>query len=205
MKINLKSWKLWGGILVIPLLLIIAFIMISPYIAPETSTMVDSCPIYEDTKNCLLFPTFSGENLLGYAVVFPDAFTAEYTLAVVMFGREHLPKIDDWIEIVIEFEDIYPDLAFYGVPIFPDVAPFARVAAKGGMVVGLDSSLHDNVIMIFLENRDEILPVLDLPDFENMQVYIINIDGEILWRIEGDFTEEKAEELRQQVALLLGD
>lgn len=203
MKINLKSWNLWGAILGALLLLIIAFVVISTYLAPETTTMVDSCLLYEDTENCLLFPTFSGENLLGDAVTFPDTFTAEYTLAVVLFEREHLPKIDDWIETIIELEDIYPDLAFYSVPIFPDVAPFARVAAKGGMLIVLDGSLHDNVVMIFLENRDEMLPVLDLPDFEEIQVYILNIDGEIIWRIEGDFTEEKAEELRQQVALLL--
>jgi hypothetical protein len=204
MKINLKSRKFWGSILVVLMLFIVAVIVISPYLAPETSTMVDTCLLHEGTDNCLLFPTFSGEDLLGNVVAFPEAFSAEYTLAVILFSRDQLYEVGPWLETVVARGEDYPDLGYYSTPIFTDIPSYARLMAKAAMLADLDENLHNKVIMVFLDNRDELLDVLEITDFESIHVAIINIDGEIIWRIEGDFTEEKAEQLRQQMALLFG-
>ena len=143
MKINLKSRKLWGGILTVLVLIVIAFVVISSYFAPETTTMVDTCLLYEDTEDCLLFPTISGENLLGDVISFPETFSTDYILVVALFGPEHLIKIDPWLEVVVEMGDTYPNLSYYGLPIFTDVSDFARMGAKSAMLIGLDGSLHD--------------------------------------------------------------
>ena len=200
MKIDLKSKKLWSGIAVFIILFIIAVVVISPYFAPEKSTATST--LGDDERDCLFFPTFSGDSLSGNTIAFPDAFDSDYTLVVMAFGADHLPKIGAWMEIAAELSDTYSDLSFYGIPISPELPAPAMIVARKAITALLDSSFHDNVVTVFLDNRDDLLEMMEISDFDDMQVFIVNIDDEIAWCMEGDFTEEKAEELRQQVDLL---
>ncbi len=199
-------------------LLVVAALAISSSIAPETSTIVTApenasesntsdvdCLLRENGAGCLHFPICSGENLLGEEITFPTVFSTDYVLAVMLFSREQQNRAIEWLPLAEELGETYPNLSIYGIPIFPDVADYARVLARGGFLLMLDGDLHDKLVMIFLENREDFLEVLEIPDLDDIQVLLMNTSGDVLWRISGDFTEERGEALREQVSRLSSD
>jgi hypothetical protein len=212
MKTIRKRWKIWA---VIGIILLAAVVLVTiPALAPDTSSLVlepetspeasAACLRHTTSSDCLRLPTFSGENLLGDEILFPDVFASGYALVVVYFSREQQDRVGAWLPLAEELEQTYPDLTFYGIPLFSDVPAYVRVMATTGLRMALDNGVHDNIVMVFLEDREAFLAAMDIPDFDNIQVFIMDADGIVLWRTGGDFTEEKAAEVRQQMALLAG-
>ena len=225
MKNRLKSRKLWGGLVAVLIVIIVIVYVYGTVSAPETSTLVvPTDDVIESTPEataeatveapaclesasgggCIRLPIFSGENLSGDVLTFPDAFETEYIITVILFDREQQERAADWLPVIEELAEARENLSFYDIPVFPEIPPIARTAARLGLRVQLDEHLHDLLVMVFLEDLNAFLEAMEIPDVENIQVYIMTDEGVALWHVEGDYTEEKAEALREQVALLVG-
>lgn len=206
MKINVRSRRFWIGFVGALVLIAVVVFVIATVAAPESSTAeVAECMSIEGSEDCVQLPTFTGQNLSGDEVTLPEAFTSEYVLALIVFNRDQQSRAEPWLPIVQEMDAQYANLSFYDLALVTDIAPAARLMALGGMRVLIDEALHPNFVMPFLENREIFLDALDITDFETMHVVIMNTSGEVFWRIEGEYAEEKGDALREQLAQLIGE
>jgi len=205
-KLNPKSRQFWIGIVVVLVVLVAAVLLYAASIAIDTSSVeVAECISLEGNEECILFPTFSGESLTDVETTFPDVFSTEYVMTLVVFTREHQEESLSWLPIMQELVDSHPGLSFYDIPLTPDISAIARGMSKLGTKGMIDSAYHANVIMVYTENREVFLEVMGIPDFEIPQLVITNMAGEVIWRIDALYSEEQVIALREQVALLFGD
>jgi hypothetical protein len=178
-------------------------------VAPETTSAAESqhtnCLLRESGESCVFLPRFSGETLLGTEITFPDVLTTDYTLIIMLFRRDQQNAVLDWLPLLAELEENTPDLSSYGIPILPDLASYIRLIVQTGFRLALDDSWHDNLVMVFIEDRETFLQAMDIPDYDQIQVFLMDTDGRVLWRIDGNFTETKGEQIREQIALLHQD
>ena len=182
-------------------LIVAGVFIVATLSAPESSKAeVAECISREGGEDCIRLPTFTGQSLAGEELTLPDAFSSEFVLALIVFDRDQQSRAEPWLPVVQEMDDTYANLTFYDLAIVSDIAPAARLMALGGMRLLIDEALHDNFVMPFMENREVLLEALDIADFETMHVVIMNTAGEVLWHIEGEFTEEKGAALREQLA-----
>jgi hypothetical protein len=163
--------------------------------APAASRVeVQSCLSIE--TGCLRFPMITGTTLSGKNLAMPDDFGGQYNLVIVPFDRDQQVKADTWLPIARELAQQNPELRYYSVAIFPDMAAPMRALARGGMNVVIPTDLHDITITAFLEDRQAFLDALAIPNTERIQAFLLNGDGEVLWRGSGDYTQAQGDRLR---------
>lgn len=183
--------------------LIALVVLVSVTGAPETS-QVEAQPCLSTETGCLRFPSMNGRTLSGKILALPQDFDGEYTLVIVPFDRDQQVKADTWLPLARELAQANPRLRYYSVAIFPDMAAPMRALARGGMNVIIPADLHDITITAFLEARQTFLDALEIPDVSQIQVLLLNADGEVLWRESGDYTSTQGDSLRR-VAKTNGD
>jgi hypothetical protein len=205
-KLNPKSRQFWIGLVGVLVMLIAAVLLYSSAIAPDTSSLeVGECLSLEGNDDCILFPTFTGESLAGAETTFPDVFSTEYVMTLIVFTRKHQEDALSWLPVMQELVDSHDGLSFYDIPLAPDLSAIERGLIMLGTKGMIDSAYHANVIMVYTENREVFLEVMGIPDFEIPQLVITNMAGEVIWRIDALYSEEQVIALREQVALLFGD
>jgi hypothetical protein len=173
--------------------------------APETSTVTQTaCIRAGQADDCVRFPVVSGANLLDEVLTLPADFTGDYVFVTVPFDREQQVVADTWLPLARELADQYDGLTFYNVPVFPDLAAPVRLFARTGLraVIG-DEALQAATITVFLENRDDFLTAMDVPDVERIQVFLLDGDGEVYWRGVGTFDDTQANEVRARLEALV--
>ncbi|MEQ8673003.1 MAG: hypothetical protein RLP44_30485 [Aggregatilineales bacterium] len=166
-----------------------------------TEADVSTACVQSDTAEaCVQFPTISGDNLLGQAVTYPADFSGDTVLAVVPFDRDQQVVANTWLPFVQEIAGEYPEFAYYNIPVFPDIESGFRVLARAGLILVIqDEHLREITATVFLDNRDEFLNALAIPDVEDVQILLMERDGTVLWRETGEFTEAKGDALLQAV------
>jgi hypothetical protein len=215
MKFNIKSKKFLGFLAAIISILIVVVFVISPMLAPKTSTVVVAPDdvleseaaaesTAEDEEDCLRFPTFSGQSLSGEEVTFPDVFSTEYVLIVSVFSREQQMDIVPWLATLEELTQTHPNFSFYDIPMIANVPAPIRLASLAIMRALVDEELQDDVVVVFVETQEVFLEALEIPNVDNIRVFIVNTKGEVLWCTDGDVTEETIAALEEQMALLTG-
>ena len=206
MNLNLKSRRFWIGLVSVLVVLVAAVLLYSIAIAPDTSSVeAGDCLSLEGNAACILFPTFTGESLTDVETTFPDVFSTEYVMTLVVFSREQQEDARPWLPVMQELVDSHTGLSFYDIPLTPDISTIARGMSKLGTKGMIDGAYHANVVMVYTENRDIFLEVMGIPNFEIPQLIITNTAGEVVWRIDALFSEEQSAALLEQVALLFGD
>jgi hypothetical protein len=63
-----------------------------------------------------------------------------------------------------------------------------------------DPVVRERTITLYLD-KDEFRQTLQLPHEDDIFVLLLDRQGQVLWRAEGDFTPEKGESLAEQVQM----
>ncbi len=194
-----------GGVMIATIAIIVIAMTIND--APDvTEAQIETIEcIREDTgETCIRFPMISGDNLTGMPVTYPRDFSGTYTLTVLPFDRDQQVIADTWLPYVRELGDEYSEFSYYNIPVFPDLDTGFRIVARAGLVLLIqDAFLREITTTVFLDNRDEFLSALDIPDVELIQILLLNDNNEVVWRESGEFTAEKGEALVQLLDELL--
>jgi hypothetical protein len=198
--------------------LVVAILILSHFLAPETSTVVILTPDNADPEaiasadclkqaggeGCLRLPQFDGQSLAGDSVTFPAVFSSECVLLVVPFSREQQMSLVSQLPTLDQLAGAYPACAFYDVPVITDIPAPVRMASMTGMKLLLDEGLHDNIVIAFVDNRELFLDAMAIPDIAAIQTFILNKAGEVLWRRDGVIDETAITEIAAELALLTG-
>ncbi|MBE2181877.1 MAG: hypothetical protein IAE89_00500 [Anaerolineae bacterium] len=193
--------KIILGFVMVSVVVVAAVAIIAATNAPKSSGVeVKSCITAADS-NCARFPTVSGANLVGDTFNLPDDFGGTLTLVLMPFDEAQTVRLTAWLPLAQELASAYPQFAYYSTPVMKSVAPLIRAAVTAGMVLAVPANVQPVTIMLFLEDKEAFMNTLSIPDVDMPEAFLINDDGDVLWRMRGEYSDETAANLRAAIAL----
>jgi hypothetical protein len=193
----MRRWKLIGVVIVV---LVVAGVGIALELIGSRASVVSTVEISNSscTDPCLRFPNVSGENLPGQSFNLPADFRGKSILVIVPFDENQQVEAQTWLSPARDIAQRHPDFTYYNVPVFPSMAAPLRAIVRGGMSVSIsDSYLRALTITVFLDNRDQFLEALKLPNADTLQVFLLNANGEVQWRGAGEYSDPQEAVLRK--------
>jgi len=144
-------------------------------------------------------PIVKGSNLKRQKMIFPADFAGEINLVFIAFLRRHQDLIDEWVPFVEQIARENPNLHYYEFPTLPRKGPIYRTFLNEGMRAGIpNDATRARTITLYID-KGTFRKALDIENEQNIWVYLFDKSGKVLWRIEGRFTEEKGEALRNAI------
>ncbi len=147
------------------------------------------------------FPQLVGIDLEGERRELPQSFTNKINIVVVAFEREQQANVNGWIKVVDEIIAKRSDVSFYELPLIYELSSPSRSFINNGMRRGIpDVKARKRTITVYT-NRDEFFKVMKM-EGEKIYLLVLDANGKILQRIEGDATEKNVKNLRKKLALI---
>ncbi len=144
----------------------------------------------------MAFPCVRGENLEGRTFTLPTDLEGTYNLLFIAFQREQQFDINTWLPFAKQLVQEYPVLAYYELPTIYRGHPLFRWWVNSGMRMGIpDKKAREVTITLYL-NKRAFRKALDMPDEERIYVLLVDRKGEVLWRVDGPFNEDKGRDLK---------
>lgn len=141
------------------------------------------------------FPIVSGFNLNRQELEFPRDFQGDLNLVIIAFQQPQQIAVNTWIPFVQELEEKFPGFIYYELPTIYEMPGFSRTFINEGMRAGIpDQTARERTVTLYLD-KEAFKSALDIPDENNIYVFIVDQEGNIYWRSSGDYSEEKANEL----------
>lgn len=141
------------------------------------------------------FPVVSGFNLNRQELEFPRDFERELNLVIVPFQQVQQNTVNTWLPAVQEVEAAFPGFIYYEMPTIYEMPVFSRTFINEGMRAGIpNQTSRERTITLYLD-KNEFKSALEIPNEEDIFLFLVNRDGEILWRTTGAYTPEKTDEL----------
>jgi uncharacterized protein (DUF924 family) len=114
---------------------------------------------------------------------------------IVPFQQYHQNTVNTWLPAMQEIEAAFPRFIFYEMPTIYEMPALSRTFINEGMRAGIpNQTSRERTITLYL-NKAEFKSALEIPNEEDIFLFLVKRDGEILWRMTGAHTAEKAEEL----------
>jgi hypothetical protein len=137
------------------------------------------------------FPRVSGYNLDRQEFEFPRDFEGELNLVIIPFQQSQQLDVNTWIPTAQHLERTYPGLVYYELPTIYKLPALYRTFINEGMRAGIpDQTSRERTITFYLDKRT-FKSALDIRSEDMISIFLVDRQGNILWREEGLFTEEK--------------
>jgi hypothetical protein len=166
------------------LMIILSFLSSCLISASQNSAITPGDPSY--------FPLITGANLNGQNYNLPKDFSGKINIVTIGFEREHQIAIDTWIPQIQKLIESNKTLSikFYELPVIYELGTFSRAWINNGMRIGIrDEEARNRTITIFT-NRDKFIEILKMK-IDKIYLIVLDDNGKILWRCEGEMTREK--------------
>jgi hypothetical protein len=143
------------------------------------------------------FPLVSGFNLNRQEFEFPRDFGGDFNLVIVPFQQYQQQIVNTWIPFAQELEASFPGIVYYELPTIYEMPVLSRTFINEGMRAGIpDQTARERTITLYLD-KETFKSALDIPSENDIYLFLVNRDGDILWRNTGSFSNEKASGLLQ--------
>ena len=183
------------AILVAVLLLVIFIVVMTRILVGESFLIVDRPDPH--------FPRVSGNNLDRQEFEFPRDFEGELNLVIIPFLQKQQLDVNTWIPAAQELERSYPGLVYYELPTIYKLPALSRTFINEGMRAGIpDQTSRERTITLYLD-KETFKAALKITSEDVISLFLIDRQGNILWREEGRFTEEKVTGLIEVITDLL--
>lgn len=148
------------------------------------------------------FPQVSGYNLMREEFIFPEDFQGSYNLVIIPFQQRQQADVNTWIPAAQELERIFPDLVYYELPTIYQLPALSRTFINEGMRAGIpDPTSRERTVTFYLD-KSVFKQALGIDTEEEIQLFLVDRQGTILWREEGLFSPEKQQSLLEALEQL---
>lgn len=148
------------------------------------------------------FPEVSGYNLMREEFIFPKDFQGEYNLVLIPFQQIQQRDVNTWIPPAQELERTVPGLVYYELPTIYELPTLSRTFINEGMRAGIpDQTARERTITFYLD-KEEFKKALDITTEAEIQIFLVDREGNILWREEGLYSLEKEQSLLDRLRQL---
>ena len=150
------------------------------------------------TESALMgrLPTLNAKRLNQQPIALPHELPAQRTLALVAFQRGHRTEIESWITGLQLRENT--SIAWLKMPVIEDPgSESARSVIESGMRARHHTEADRARLVPVFTNRDAFMRAAGLSGSEHAWVLVIARDGQVLARVEGEYSVEKGDALRE--------
>lgn len=142
-----------------------------------------------------IFPRLIAENLNRDEIEIPSQLKGQLNVIIIAFQQWQQNLVDTWIPFLAELGEIYPELDFYELPTIRKMNFVYRRFIDGGMRAGIRSiETRRRTITLYID-KTQFKEALDIENEDTIHVFVVDREGDIFWRNEGAFDQEKAQPL----------
>jgi hypothetical protein len=141
-------------------------------------------------------PNLSAKRLNQQPIVLPEGLPAGRTLALVAFQRGHRGEIESWIK-GMDLRENGP-IQWLKIPVLDDPGSETARSDIEKRILERHSALVDQSRLVpVFTNREAFIRAAGLSGSDHAWVLVIGRDGQVLARVEGEYSEEKGHALRE--------
>jgi hypothetical protein len=145
------------------------------------------------------FPTVSGFNLDRQEFEFPRDFGGELNLLFVPFLQPQQEVVNTWIPFAQELEATFPGVIYYELPSIDEMPMLSRTFINEGMRAGIpDPTSRQRTITLYIDLA-AFMKAIGAAGKSEVQILLVNRQGDIVWREAGRFTEAKRNSLLKTI------
>ena len=149
-------------------------------------------------------PTLTAKRLDQQRVVLPQSLSADRTLALVAFNQNQRAEIDSWVKGLSLKQD--PSISWFKMPVLNDPGnEDARSAIEIKLLARHTSERARSRLVPVFTDQDAFIRAAGLSGTDHASVLILNREGKVLARAEGQYDERKALALRETLLALRDD
>ncbi len=142
------------------------------------------------------FPKIEGESLSGDEVVLPDDADGEVILIAVAFKRSAQEGLDSWMNY---FEEVCEGKEAYELPVIEgSLWGVFSGFIDTGMKSGIPKEKHDKIVTLY-GDASEFREELEIEGESLGYVFLLDEDGRIIFKGEGEANEKGKEDLLKKV------
>lgn len=149
----------------------------------------------EVPMTAIRFPEVAGRDIDGNDFVVPTDFAGDLNLVLMAFTREHQYDVNTWLPHARELESSRQGFRVYEVPTLWEMNWFQRRQLDFWMSTGIQDPLARATTITLYTDLQAMQAALAIPDFDTIQVLLVDRDGLVVWRSEGTFSKAKFEDL----------
>lgn len=140
------------------------------------------------------FPDVAGIDLLGEERALPGSMQGTLNIVAVAFEREHQTPVNTWIPVAEDIMQSQDEVRFYEIPVIYEMNAAGRFWVNNGMRSGIpDDEARERTITVYTD-RDKFTDLLAM-QMDRIYLLLVDNDGAILWRTEGQATDETIQQL----------
>lgn len=145
------------------------------------------------------FPKVEASNLDKRQLHLPGDFEGDRNLLLVAFERHQQKDVDTWLREMKGFEELDPNFRYYELPTIERPNVLTRWFIDSGMRRGIpDRRARERTITLYLDKK-LFCEALQIPDQKKIYEFLVNRNGEVLWRSDGLFDQTKSVSLRRAI------
>jgi hypothetical protein len=165
--------------------------------------MEDRQPVLERGEP-MQFPRLKARDLEGRTVELPEGLDGVVNLVVLAFRRDHQYTIETWLPHFARLEEDFPGLEVWEVPALSRSYRIWRGAIDGGMRAGIpEPRVRRHTLTTYTDLRG-LQRALDLPDLDEIHLFLLDRSGSIRWRGRGAYSEATLAQLTAALETLSG-
>ena len=143
------------------------------------------------------FPTIEGRNLEFEKYVLPRDLKGELNILIIPFQRWHQTLVDEWAYFLDNMIEDKNQVRYYEVPTLSYGYKMMSFMIDGGMQAGIpDKNVRERTITIYV-NKSKFRNELKIPNENTVYLFLINKQGDILWRSSGQYSDKRGIELKK--------
>jgi hypothetical protein len=146
-------------------------------------------------ETAMQFPAVTGSNLQRKKCNLPRDLQGELNVVLIAFQQWQQTQVDTWIPFARQLEESHPGIRYYELPTIRPLNVLARTFINEGMRAGIPDPLARERTITLYVDKNTFRQALQLPGEDDIYVLLLDRQGQVLWRTEGAFSEEKGESL----------
>lgn len=141
-------------------------------------------------------PTFVSQTLSRQSIIVPEGLPTERTLALIGFQRSHHVLVQGWVDGLNLRND--SSIAWMRMPVINDPGTQeGRNAVEGKLLRHYPLEAERAKLVPAFVDRDRFTRAAGLHSTNQVYAVVMNRQGDVLARVEGQFDPEKAVRLRE--------
>lgn len=144
------------------------------------------------------FPVMTGIDLQGDERQIPNDFEGQFNLVTVAFKREQQEQVDSWISYADQLTADNDQIRYYELPIIYEMTAAGRFWVNNGMRAGVKAETARNRTITVYTDRDPLMENMNW-DMDTITTYLLDQNGNILWRKDGVYNDNYATEIENAV------
>ena len=147
----------------------------------------------------MIFPKVTGQNLEFKTYELPHNLEGELNLVIIPFRRWDQNLVDEWSFYLNSLEEKYSYFRYYEVPALNIGYKLMRFMIDGGMRSGIpDRTVRERTITLYI-NKTPFKKKLKILSEDTIYLFLMNKNGEIIWRSEARFDNDKFPSLERHI------